>query len=195
MWNVCVGAQPQVLQCKGSLMVPMGCPAAANGKQRLHRCLARVVDYSLLEGGGLTSTPAQLGRAPGEGPDQCLLWKHMPSLRFKLSKPQIFTWRQQTLLEVRRAWHACVSSQRVIKSSPSRFWIFCSLSVCAAGDAPAHAVTGTSAGDHEEHTWAFRLHLQDATASIVANVSAIDGDAFFTVDKVLRLVSPRAVPW
>ncbi|CAK0784330.1 hypothetical protein CVIRNUC_007534 [Coccomyxa viridis] len=80
--------------------------AAANGKQRLHRCLARVVDYSLLEGGGLTSTPAQLGRAPG-----------------------------------------------------------------------------TSAGDHEEHTWAFRLHLQDATASIVANVSAIDGDAFFTVDK------------
>ena len=70
--KVCVDAQPQVLQCKGPLMVPMGCPAAANGAPRLHRCLARVVDFSLPEGGGLTSTPVQLRTGPGEGLDQCV---------------------------------------------------------------------------------------------------------------------------
>ena len=43
--------------------------------------------------------------------------------------------------------------------------------------------------------WFFQLHLQDATASIVANVYTIDGDSFFTVDKVLRPAIPRATPW
>ena len=71
--NVCVGAQPQVLQCKGLLMLPMRCRAAADGKAQLHRCLARVVDFSVPEDGGLTIPSVHLGRAPGEGPDQCLL--------------------------------------------------------------------------------------------------------------------------
>ena len=84
--DICVGTQPQVLQCTTLLMGLMGCPAAADGKARLHRCLARVVSYSIPENGGLTSTPAQLGRAPGEGLDQCLLLNRVPSLRSMLSK-------------------------------------------------------------------------------------------------------------
>ena len=53
---------------------------------------------------------------------------------------------------------------------------------------------GTSAEDHEEHTWAFKLHLQDATASVVALVWTINGDTFFTVDEVLRLSTFGAGP-
>ena len=175
-------------------MHPMGCRAATDGRARLHRCLARVVDYSVPEDGGLTSASVHSGRARGEGPGQCFLWIYTPSLRSELSKsrscmkatdpsesPQSLTHMAQ-----QPAYHRKAVIPGEIHS----------LSICAAGDCRAHDVT--SGGDHEEHTWAFQLHLQDATASIVASVSAIDGDAFFTVVKVLRLAPPpphRAIPW
>ena len=69
-----------------------------------------------------------------------------------------------------------------------------SLFVGATGDCRAHAMIGTSAEDHEEHRWAFKLHLQDATASVVALVWTINGDTFFTVDEVLRLSTFGAGP-
>ena len=42
--------------------------------------------------------------------------------------------------------------------------------------------------------WLFRLHLQDATASVAAGVYSTDGDTFFTVDKVLLLSASSEVP-
>ena len=108
-----MGAQPQVLQCKGPLMVPMGCRAAADGKQRLHRCLARIVDYSVPEDGGLTSTSVHPGRAPGEGLGQCLLLNHMPSLRSKLGKSRCCM-EATDLLQASKACHTCVNSQHVM---------------------------------------------------------------------------------
>ena len=89
MWGHLCGHTATGAAVRGSADGSHGCPVALNSAQQLHRCLARVVDYDLPEEGGLTSSPAKLGRARGERPDQCLLWHRMPSLCsvYSVSRP------------------------------------------------------------------------------------------------------------